>query len=96
MGSRGMIDAIKFNRLQKSKRRKLYDREQNLIFSKYGQFADHKTMKNHEFAAFQKELHLNKKKEKKRKRLMMLITVVLTVITFLSIPYLIYWFISLN
>ena len=51
-----MIQSLKNNRLQKGKRKTLYDRKHDDVRSSYGEFSDHTKMKTHEFALFQKSL----------------------------------------
>ena len=88
MGTRGMIDSIKFNDWQKSKRRKLYDPELKRIHSRFEEFTDHKKMKTFEFAEFQKELFQKVKKERFRQRLRIVLSIVLTILFLLSLPFL--------
>lgn len=88
MGVRGNIGIQRFNELQKRKRRKLNDPLVTRINSSYRKLKDHKKMKGHEFAMFQKEQYQRAKLEKKKRRIIMVITIILTVFVILSLPYL--------
>jgi len=88
-GVQGMITTLKNNRIQKSDRKTLYDRENFLNKGTYGDMDDHKTMKSHVFAAFQKEQFQKKRKERARNKRIILIS--LAIVIGLIIAFLLFW-----
>jgi hypothetical protein len=90
MGIRGMQAALKNNEIMKSKRRSMYDRKNKGLKSGLGTLVDHTSMKSHEFADFQKRLFLRKKRERNIQIIRYIVTIVLTILTFILIPYIMY------
>lgn len=89
MGIMQMISSLKFNRQQKSQRKKMHERENSRSQGVYGKFEDHREMKGHEFAEFQKELFRKKKEEQKRHRQIILLTILITLA--IIIAFLVIW-----
>jgi len=65
MSNHGM--SVKFNLLQKGKRKTIYDRKDSKRRGVYQNLEDHKTLNSHSFALFQKEQFARKKKERKER-----------------------------
>ena len=86
-----MIQSLKFNKLQKSKRKRLNEWDRNISSGTYGSFEDHRKMKSHEFASFQKDLYAKRKAEKRKNRILILLAFVLTPFLIWLIPTLILW-----
>lgn len=86
-----MIQSLKFNKLQKSKRKRLNEWDRNITPGTYGSFEDHRKMKSHEFASFQKDLYSKKKSEKRKNRIIILLAIVLTPLLMWLIPTIILW-----
>jgi hypothetical protein len=88
MGVRGNIGIQRLNDNQKSKRRKLYDKDVQKLRSRYEQFEDHTRMKTHEYADFQKVLFEKVRREKTIRRIRIAATIILTFLFLWSLPYL--------
>ena len=86
-GVQGMITTLKNNRIQKGERKTLYDRDN--VFSKgtYGEMDDHKQMKSHEFATFQKEQFIKRAKERKNDIILKTVVVLITLMLVLLFLY---------
>ncbi len=67
MTGSSMNSSIKFNRQQKSERKRLHELDLSTTNGGYGEFEDHKQMNLLAFAEFQKEQFVKKKKERRRK-----------------------------
>jgi len=86
MSIQAMNQSIKFNRQQKRKRKTMYDRDRKISNGTYGQFEDHKKMKGHVFAEFQKEQFAKRKRDRKQRIMIRFMAVLITlgiVVTFL-------------
>ncbi|MEL6810750.1 MAG: hypothetical protein AAFP76_05400 [Bacteroidota bacterium] len=81
--SHNMSTVLKNNRLLLGRRKRLHEHEKPSAGT-YRKMEDHKQMKGHEFAAFQKEQFLRRKKER-REQFMLRLAVIL--ITFLIIVF---------
>lgn len=87
----GMIQSLKFNKQQKSKRKRMNEWDRNITSGTYGSFKDHTNMKGHEFASFQKDLYAKRKAEKRKNQILILLAFVLTPLLMWLIPTLILW-----
>lgn len=67
MTGSSMNSSIKFNRQQKSERKRLHELDLSTTNGGYGEFEDHKQMNLLAFAEFQKEQFVKKKEERRRK-----------------------------
>ncbi|MBX2829173.1 MAG: hypothetical protein KTR22_13485 [Flavobacteriaceae bacterium] len=89
MGTQQMISTLKFNRQQKSERKRLHELDLSTTNGGYGEFVDHKQMDLLAYAEFQKE-QFAKKKEARRKRIRFGIFIgLLTIVLILS--FLLLW-----
>ncbi len=91
MGTRGNIGIQRVNYIQKSKRRKIYDKEVKSLPSSYRTFVDHTSMKTHEFAEFQKGQFKRAKFERRKQRIYLLISISMTLVFFYFLPEILYW-----
>jgi len=80
MGSSyNMGTVLKNNRALLGKRKRLHEQERPSKGT-YRKMEDHKQMKSHEFAAFQKEQFLKRKKERNQRLVLRLVVVLITFI----------------
>ena len=85
-----MMESLRFNRQQKAERKTIYDRKDENLRGVYGKLKDHRKLKSHEFAAFQKKLFKRRLREEKSDRrtvLLALLIAVVIVILFLVFVY---------
>ena len=74
-----MVATLKFNKLQKSKRNSMYDREFRTREATYRPLGKTNTMTTYEFAEFQKKLYLENKRSRRRFRLIYGTLIIITV-----------------
>ncbi len=79
-----MIASLKFNRLQKSKRNSMYEKEFRTRTATYRPHGKTKTMTTYEFAELQKRLFRERKRTERRLRIIygLLIIIVVTLMSF--------------
>lgn len=87
MPIRRTITVLRNNIIVKSKRKTMYDHSNSPSKGTYGKLEDHKQMKSHEFANFQKEQFLKKKQNRIRERKLRLIAVAITLLLILLFLY---------
>ena len=85
-GIQGMLTTIKNNALRKGKRENVFNRQKE-VRATYGGLEDHRSMKSHEYAEFQKRLFASQARNRKRFRLvfwsvMLFVAAVLTYFLF--------------
>lgn len=87
MAIQQMITVLKNNIIQKSKRKTLYDHGNGPSKGTYGAMDDHKQMKSHEFATFQKEQFIKRAKERKHDIILKTVVVFITLLLVLLFLY---------
>ncbi len=88
MGTQQMISSLKFNRQQRSERKRLHELDLSTTNGGYGEFEDHTQMDLLAFAEFQKEQFAKLKKKRKKKirfAIFICILTLLVVMAFLMI-----------
>lgn len=84
----GLGMSVKFNLLQKGKRKTIYDRKDMKRGGVYQDLDDHKTLNSHSFALFQKEQFARRKKERKQKLRLRFAALVITFLLIILFLYL--------
>ena len=87
MSIQGMNQVLKTNRLMKGERKTIYDHKDSKRSGRYGAMDDHRQLKSHEFATFQKEQFARKKKERKRDIILKTVVVLITFMLVLLFLY---------